>query len=90
MHAWQQQGRQRQGVPAHVPLQQRLPGDGRTAAITTIWSLTRRPRLPARPQPKVAVIQIGANDFTNCAWSATDPKQKQKALDKELPGIFGR
>lgn len=66
----------------------RLPARTRTRTHPT--TPPRPAPRPARPQPKVAVVQIGANDMTNCAWSATNPVQKQKALDKEIPGIVGR
>jgi len=49
------------------------------------------PRLPCLDlQPRVVVLNIGTNDFTNCGWGIKDAARKQQALSKELPGILSR
>lgn len=42
------------------------------------------------PQPKAVVLNIGTNDLTNCAWGAKNAATKQKAINREIPGIVGR
>lgn len=63
------------------------------AADYRLWlASTTNPTLPKPDllQPRVAVLHIGTNDFTNCAWGAKNQRQKEAALNKELPGILGR
>ncbi|KAL4437221.1 hypothetical protein ABPG75_004360 [Micractinium tetrahymenae] len=54
-----------------------------------MWRLLNG-QIPTKNKPKVVVINIGTNDFTNCGWSIKDRAQKETALDQQLPGILQR
>lgn len=54
-----------------------------------MWRL-QNGQIPKTNKPRVVVINIGTNDFTNCGWSINDQAKKEAALTRELKGIQGR